>query len=239
MKPAKRTHPLNNPINPMLRNAVLIGGVLLVLLAAFVVIQSNPSTTKQPMPYYSTTPQPASRLSYNPTPSSQTFTSPDLGISFDYANNYTPKETGDMVYFSTGSTPEDSIYVKVMTKDPNDSITEAIKKIVIPDASSNECQVETISDKQAIYASAPAGYEYAVISIQNTANMSRDEIIQAFQNCYNAKYKGNQVYFLMDKNHPNKLLFVNIGQSNILSGKSDSSSKPLSWDATIRILDNQ
>src|SRR2546429_6743265 len=134
MEKQRRVKKLYKPAHPMAGKVVLGIGILLALGALIFVFQQSqtPTVTNHNTPSTSETVlSPTSSTLLTPTPSAKTFTSNDLGISFDYANDpqYTATEIGNKVFIHDVKLPPTSgLSLEVFSKAPGDAIDTAINK---------------------------------------------------------------------------------------------------------------
>jgi len=203
--------------------------LLIILLSAYIITarmntkkspqKTTITTTSTPTPTIgppTATPTPSvSTTSANPT--SNRFHSQTLGIYFDYAKvlpdsqnqTVSVEADGSRVYvFTSGTTPTNGQYVDVMSKLTTDSTLQAVSKVTMSDPNYAGC---TFSYKaQAPY---PETYEEILPTCPNKPNT-------------------NLTFFLGDSTHPDKLLFVSLGQLTI---PASSDPQPF-WQDTLRFL---
>jgi hypothetical protein len=159
----------------------------------------------------------------------RTFTSSQLGITFQYASRADSKpgspeiktqQKDSKVYVYTSSMkPESGQYVEVFPKDPIDSLSIAIEKRFLAGIAATDCFVETVADKNA-----SAGYLKAIISYPAASDGFK---------CPQSYRKSNGIsYFLADAGHPNLFMFFSIGQYAIPS----STGNTIPWQDTISFL---
>lgn len=181
----------------------------------------------------------------------KTFTSPDLGIRFTYAastdvNDGIPLnalEEGNKVYvYETDQKPENGMYIEIFSKDPQDSIIEAIKKRILRGYSTTNCVIQItdpLINPTTIKKYEPKSYQYAIITVPNWNQLDFTTLDTLAAHCpspYTYIRNGN-VYFLADSNHPTKLLFFYLGQSGISAG--NPAVPQMGWQDTIQLLDHQ
>ncbi|MHB8595452.1 MAG: hypothetical protein ACYDER_01425 [Ktedonobacteraceae bacterium] len=112
------------------------------------------------------------------------------------------KIVGKRVYVGEESDPEGSgEFAEVFQKNPSDSIEAAISKAVMKGYSSADCPINPIQ-----VTGFPNSYEFAEIDYTGyyPSNCPGDYV--AFD---------NETYFLVDKNHPDKLIYLFLGQFGI------------------------
>ena len=194
----------------------------------------------------------------NPTfpspPPHTTYTSDNLGISFSYltgtnaVQKFFTKEIGDTVYLYwipatnqpfSGSDAEflqkiapGAYSVEVFSKDPNLSLADAIKQRFLTGYSEADCFINTNYRKG--YPRDDMSFVTAAITanIPKYSNLSFSQISDYIEKCPGGYTEGGRgiLYFMMDPKHPNKMLFVKIGQSNIPSGVGGL------WDGTLKVF---
>lgn len=177
----------------------------------------------------------------------KTFTSPDLGISFQYQTGAvdTPvnvKQIGNKIYLYVNYTSQDNPtkgkYVEVLTKDSNESLTDAIKKQFLQNYSLEDCPIVTANlDKRTIDKS----NEYLQITIPGALNSSTSmkEIQTEAKRCpspYTYDAHTGIVYFMADPKHPDKFAFFKLGQDNFRGEPIRPNGTAKSWDMTLKFL---
>lgn len=160
----------------------------------------------------------------------ETHTSKKLGISFkyfQYEKALSPikvKETEDKVHLYINylpNEPDDPIggnYLEVFTKDPNISLEKAVSEKFLIGYSKDDCEVVPKRLSQDYIRYTPE-FEYVYI---NVPGINPDDTLAVKQEKTNRcpvgyTYFNSISYFVMDKKHPDKYAFVNIGQSSFLS----------------------
>lgn len=245
MKKQSLVKKLHKPVHPVISNIVLIGAnFLAVVLLLLVYVLYNSSSTVQLKITYST-PTVTSAISstatpiLSPTPTSQTFTSPDLGISFDYANDptYTVTEIANKVYIHDVKLPPISgLFLEVFSKAQHDAIDTAIKKRFLQQIADSNCQVKVLGSLKQLTSNRwylPSSYSVAqIISDYQGNNLSTPQNNKCSSPYVYATEQQGLIFFLADSNHPNKLVFVHNGQSGIGSGNQNES-----WYQTIKFMD--
>lgn len=201
--------------------------------------QKVPLTPPPPLslnitPTITSTVSPTTALTSTPTPTvnpnSNVFISQDLGITFNYTTKSTgindskigAKQIGNKVYvYSTSGKPEEGQYLEMFAKDKNESLLDAIKKKILTGYPLNDCPVETITGTFTDQ-SHPANFVLADINIPSENAGKCPSPYAAI---------GGIAYFLTDPNHPDKFIFLSIGQYGIDSGIGDKL-----WQNTIKFL---
>lgn len=193
---------------------------------------ATPAATPIPSPAPSPTSVPAG-------PNSNLFTSPGLGISFNYTSKKQDngsmilvKQIGNKVFVSFSTVqPETGQYLEMFSKDKNDSLIDAVKKKILAGYSLNDCLVKTIT-KTFTGQNHPANFELAQISVPAAPNDDLMNLSEKAKKCPTAYTAvGGLSYFLSDPAHPDKFIFLSIGQYGIDSGISDKL-----WQTTIKFL---
>ncbi|MFH1246419.1 MAG: hypothetical protein V1489_01420 [Candidatus Liptonbacteria bacterium] len=154
-----------------------------------------------------------------------TYHSP-LGISFRYASKYPNggktdevlvKEMGNVIYVydsSISTTPKDGQSITVYKKDQNESLEESINRQIIRNTPG--CRVVTESD--------PKGYPPTYVRA-DISPLSTEGIIDAdglLRRCSLTTGAGGISFFLYDANHPDKFVFLLIGQDVLPANDSAS-----------------
>jgi len=195
-------------------------------------------------------PSPSTTAS-TPLPHS-TYTSDNLGISFTYATmisgvqHFFTKEIGDKVYlyynFNKGSFNQPfpgsdadfltsiapgAFFVEVFNKDPQQSLAGAIKQHFLTGYSESNCFVNAARYG---HPRQDESFQTAIIDFPHHSNQTRNQLEATAAKCPGYVNSFNGVsYFMMDPKHPNKLLFIRLGQGNIPSGVGPT------WDGTIKV----
>src|SRR6266699_2991327 len=198
------------------------------------------------------TPPPTSTLSPKPVPH-VTYTSNNLGVRFTYpiqvggVLKFFTREIGNRIYLYDNYSKESfnqpfpgtdaeflksiapgAFSVEVITKDPQQSLADAIKQQFLTGYSATDCYVNTTRDGH------PRGDESiqtAIIDFPHHSNQTREQLVASASKCSKYVRSFDSVnYFMMDPKHPSKLLFVKIGQYNIPSGEGG-----LTWDRSITV----
>lgn len=189
-----------------------------------------------------------------PTPAPHTtYTSDNLGIRFTYltqvsgVQHFFTKEIGNTIYlyynfsrdsfnhpflgtdsdFLTSIAPG-AFSVEVFDKDPQQPLKDAIKQQFLIGYAENDCFVKV---SRYGHPRNDESYQTFIIDFPHQRGQSRKQLDDSVAKCPKYVTAHGISYFLMDPQHPNKLLFIKIGQSNIPSGL-----KGLSWDETIMVL---
>lgn len=171
----------------------------------------------------------------------QSYTSQKLGISFNYftgvdksGDNQTGVkvlEEGDKIYvYLPYDKPEQGQSVEVFAKDPKDTLSEAITKKFLGGISPKDCFVEAVHGAISVL---PASSSLVAAIINYPPPSSPDAPFWQNSDKCPAGYSATNgiSYFLMDKNHPDRFMYLNIGQYAILGdGNGDT------WQQTIRVL---
>ncbi len=187
-----------------------------------------------------------------PTPApNSTYTSDKLGISFTYLTtvsgrvNFFTREISDTVYlyynpatnqsFSgtdaefLNTVPGHGYSVEVFNKDPKHSLTEAIKQQFLTGYNSSDCIVHATRYG---HPRDNDSYQTVVIDYPHHSTDTRNQVESKIAKCPKNVTGFGVSYFMMDPKHPNKLLFVTLGQDNIPSGIWGKGT----WDETLKVL---
>ncbi|HYT37022.1 MAG TPA: hypothetical protein VEL49_07540 [Ktedonobacteraceae bacterium] len=239
---------LHKPVHPIVTVSVVIGVILLIGASPFITrafSRFNFSFTPPPkITYVQVTPHPITTAAPNvPTVifNQHTFTSTDLGISFDYVDTTSQpihvQEAGDKVYLNARSDkPPLGKYVEVFSKNPSDSLVDAVKKQFLQGHSLQDCPIVPANlDKRTLNPT----YQYIQIGLPGPYSGDIKFLSQQAKLCppiytYN---RNTLVYFTMDTNHPGEFVFFSLGQDNI-GGKPPVDDFPITWDHTIRFIGN-
>lgn len=194
-------------------------------------ITLTPTATIIPSPTITPTP--------TATPNSNLFTSQTLGVSFYYTKANTGvnnssiavKEIGNKIYvYSTSGKPEDGQYLEVFSKDKNQSLIDVIKQKILTGYSLTDCIVGTAKNP-VTGQTYPASYEIAEINVPGPFTDLEAQAAKASK-CPEKYVTTNGIsYFLEDSNHPDKFIYLSIGQYPIDSGIGDKL-----WQTTIKFL---
>ena len=148
------------------------------------------------------------------------------------------KEIGNKVYIYGGDNPQSGKYVQVFSKDPQESMADAITRQVLHGYSLQDCLVKPANlEKRYLTHS---NYQYMQVTTPYTPNQSYDTTSAEAQKCPEFTYtRINGVsYFMMDTNHPDKLLFVKLGMDNIgsVQNKPNNLEDFTTWDQSLKVL---
>ncbi len=161
-------------------------------------------------------------------PNVRMYISSKLGITFNYYE--TPgmpevrvSEKGDKISVNNQS-------VEVFSKDPSYSLTEAIAKQFLAGYPSNDCFVSPLQ-YQPGFPPMPDNFVIAIINYPPPPD-SNEPFWYNSSKCPADYSATNGIrYFAMDKNHPDRFMFFNIGQYFI---DGDGSGTP--WQETVQVL---
>lgn len=200
----------------------------------------SPSATPTISPKTTPTVMPTVTLTPTVNPNSNIFTSQELGVTFNYTNKNTgvnnskiaAKQIGNKIYvYSTSGPAEEGQYLEMFTKDKNASLIEAIKQKILVGYSLTDCLVK-VAQNPVTGQSYPAGYEIANITVPTGPNDGLEEMFEKTKKCPEKYVTTNGIsYFLTDANHPDKFIYLSIGQYGIDSGIGDKL-----WQTTIKFL---
>jgi putative hemolysin len=163
-----------------------------------------------------------------------TYTSAALGISFSYLpgqNGQTVKvlEQGDKIYvYPAGMEPTAGQWVQVFQKPASESLTAAITRVIMPGSPAQNCQVVPVTHPTGAGRQA-SNFEYAAIVVPPVPGEDMEAMLPRWRTCPQPyTMVGGIGYFQSDALHPNKFLFLSIGQYSILAGDDQP------WQETIR-----
>jgi hypothetical protein len=206
------------------RPIVFVCVFVCLAISGVILLNSRKNTTQPPTatltipPYRISTGDGSYAITIN-IPNQMKFVSPKLGISFLYSQiegvpKILTKEEGDKIYiYAAYNYPgfdyhTSSQYIEVFQKNPNDTLETAIKKIILAGYSERDCFVENYSNQ---YRTLPPNFTAVTISYpgwngSDAINPNAAKCPMPYTNT------SGIVYFLMDKNHPDKFVFLEIGQ---------------------------
>ncbi len=159
------------------------------------------------------------------------YTSKALGITFSYLpslddQTFAVKESGNRIYvYMAKNEATTGQYVEVFDKRTNESFEQSIRRQILANYPSTSCKVELTRSN--IY----PGAWVAEIGYPPATNASDPFWVNA--PLCNDKYdKTNGVrYFLYDETHPDRFVFLSVGQYGI-----PGTSRNNSWTDTLRII---
>ena len=170
-------------------------------------------------------------------PNIKTFTSSDLGFSFNYLADQsgsgkpeiTAKQIGDKVFVGSLTNPQDGQWVQVWKKDPKLSLNDAVTQQFLKGYSLKNCWVEALPQQGPAY---PANYVKAKITYPHVNN-GNDPWWVNYTKCPKdyAEINGSR-FFIMDTNHPDRFAYFNIGQDVILGDNNNHD-----WASTLAFTD--
>jgi hypothetical protein len=247
-KKAKPNNLLQKPVPNLISLFAILGLILIFIVLAINKYSAFYSAFKIPtqsisyVPVVTDTPDLTLSLTPMPTwvPIVKTFTSNDLGISFDYVEPYNQPihitEVGNKVYLNVRQDePPLGKYVEVFLKNSTDSLSEAVRKQFLQGYSIQNCPVVPANLEKSYFENST--YQYIQITIP-LAN-SYQEGMQLEQKCpptYTYNRRSGIVYFMMDTSHSGKFVFFNLGQDNFLGKPTPSNDTTTTWDRTIKVL---
>lgn len=166
----------------------------------------------------------------SPPPGALSFSSPSLGIGFFYPQkvqniqSIDVKESGNKAYvFMTNMEPEEGQSVEVFSKNPDDSLSDAISKHFLAGKEEEKCFVTTTKKEGTITT--------AIIDFPEDQAEGLEGMSEMTAYCSEDYAKTNGIrYFWYDSEYPSLYLFFNIGQYGIPVSESQS------WQDTVMIL---
>lgn len=164
--------------------------------------------------------------------SSKIYTSPNLGINFTYATqdlgqNILTQEIGDKVYiYSEGTELVTGQSVQVFSKEPNETLAQAVAKKFLSGYSKTDCYVQSGTD---IHATQPDSGVAAVIAFPVDQNATDDGLSNAKKCPTGYALTNGLSYFWTEAEDSDKFVFFSIGQYNI-----PSSMEGTSWHTTLQ-----
>lgn len=169
-------------------------------------------------------------------PNQMKFVSPKLWISFLYGETtgvpkILTKEEGDKVYiYADYHYPgfdyhKDAPYVQVFQKDPQDDLATSIKKTILKGYSQSNCFIQTPARN------VPGNSLYQTASINfPRSNSPTQTMINAAKCPFPYTQISGEFYFAVDKNHPERFVFFDIGTSNFAATSLGT------WNETLHFL---
>lgn len=242
---AKQTHPLQRRFSSKVNAGILAGMFLFAVAVLLVALQMQDSlfTSHQSTPpiTFKVSPMPTSPPVATPTPNIQTYTSQNLGISFQYNAGSAPgdrnylapvyvKEIGDKVYlyqvFQNGKNNFDTnnLSVQVLSKDPSQTLEEAVRQQFLQGYSAQTCLFKDNSGNTPGMPASDIRLSVQPVDMnQNMGGVPKTD-------CPASLIGDNQnSYFLMDTAHPGKFLFFHISGGNLPGNHG-------TWDMSVKIL---
>ncbi len=208
---------------------LIVAVVLLLALTAgviWVTQQTKIVNIESPDNYQTASPSPAAS-------EIKTYTSEKLGVRFLYLSdqgNPIVEETNKI--YVGGKTGQS---VEVFVKDPQDSLTVAIQKKFLPGTLKDTCPVSS-NMVSFVEDTTPVNFETASINFKFTPTGLDDPRI-ASSPCPEQYRATNGVrYFLIDKNHPDRFFFFDIGQYAIFAEPFSGSGEPDKWQETFTVI---
>lgn len=234
----------------MLYNRVMRekGAVLIIILFALALILSTAGFV-----FYQTRIKPENKNvneqnfaspSITPTPVAvipkqkyeNTFTSESLGIEFNYATYADPEKTQKIavteqedrvvVHFAASPSSQGQ-FVQVFSKDPSDTLEDAIKKRFLSGIDSEDCFVNVSAD--------PNNKDMIRASISYPWPDQNEPKFMFGEECPDEYKETNGIrYFLMDQNHASQFAFLSIGQYAIPADFSNN--LMVGWQDTLKFI---
>lgn len=145
----------------------------------------------------------------NSAPNVSSYTSTTGSIKFSYnSSQFGISENGDKIIISPLSNPQITQWVEVLPKSAGDTIQQAITKDVLAGYNPTDCPiVSALTD----------GYQYAsnfqsASIVYNTNNVDQYGNVINLDKCpvQYTNQSESRLYFLVDANHPDKLLFFHL-----------------------------
>jgi hypothetical protein len=153
-------------------------------------------------------------------------------VSFTYLKSQdgqtvSTKEVDDKVYvYADNTNPTNGQYLQVMPKDKNQTLEQAIKFLILNGYSTSDCVIQPATQY------IPAGFQALEIVVPFDPNATQDEIVAKSEKCPTTfTAMGGMAYFVEDPNHPDKMIFLSIGQYLINSEGNDQG-----WQNTLQVF---
>lgn len=225
--------------------AIVIGFLALLIIGAgayfFFILRRLPTISRQisipeqsdPAEWYDITPTPATQSFQESTEvtNQKKYVSPRLGVSFLYLEktnevSFAVKEQDNKIYiYQVGTAAENGQYLEMFSKPENRALEDEIKSRFLVNTPSY-CQVKPYP------ANMPTPYESVAIIIPPSEASDMGEIMEKAKQCPSPYTTTNGIsYFLSHSAHPDKYIFLSIGQYGIPSDTSNAT-----WQSTIQFL---
>jgi hypothetical protein len=177
----------------------------------------------------------------------KSFTSKDLGISFDYASGIANqqvkvKQIGNKVYLYVDYTktddPTQGKFVEVFSKSPNQSLIKAIEEQILTNYSLESCPIRLANVNTSLKNPARQFVQITTtaVTVHNIQKQKTAEKLCPPIYTYNGRT--GMAYFMMDTKYPNKFVFFNLGQDNFWGTPPNDKGIGLTWDQTVRFIEN-
>jgi putative hemolysin len=160
-----------------------------------------------------------------------TYTSPALGISFDYLPQQNGQairvtELGDKIFVHPdGMAPEAGQWVQVFSKPAGESLEDAIRRAILPGHPEADCRVVP---KEPPAGAGPDG-SYAGIAVRRAPGEAEETVLARWRTCPQPyTVVGGIGYFQAGAARPDRFLFFSIGQYGIMAAEGTS------WQETVR-----
>jgi putative hemolysin len=200
--------------------------------------QAAAGTTPEPSPAQVPSPTavapPATAPATAPAAGAVTYTSAALGLSFSYLpiqNGQAVKvlEQGDKIYvYPANMEPAAGQWVQVLRKPAGESLVDAITRVFMPGHPAENCQVVPLAHPTG-GAGQASDFEYAGIVVPPVPGESLEAMLPRWRTCPQPyTVVGGIGYFESDPRHPDRFLFLSIGQYGIMAGDDQP------WQNTIR-----
>ncbi len=162
-------------------------------------------------------------------PNEKTYTSAKLGITFSYYKNSNGQsvkvsESGDKISVNDQS-------VEVFSKDPADTLKEAIQKRFLAGYSPGDCFVAPLQVAPGANPPMPSNFVTAIIDYPPPTSPDKPFWYNSDKCPTNYSATNGISYFAMDENHPDRFMFFSIGQYFI-----DGNASGTPWQETIKVL---
>jgi len=166
----------------------------------------------------------------SPPPGALSYLSQNLGVGFFYPQkvqniqSVDVKESGSKIYvFMTNTEPEEGQWVEVFSKNPDNTLSEAIRQHFLAGKDESKCYV-TVTKTQGTITT-------AIIDFPNNQSNGLDGMFEKTNYCSEDYAKTNGIrYFWYDSAHPETYLFFSIGQYGIPVSSTEN------WQDTVKII---
>lgn len=202
--------------------------VVLTTTAAPPAVPTAAATATVPPPNLTAAPTPPAAVAV------ATYTSSALGLSFRYLLEQFDMrigvlEQGDRIYVHMANTPPTAgQWVQVFSKRADESLPDAITRLIMPGYPAEDCQVRPLDVPPVGHAA--EGITYAGIAVRSVPGEEPAAHLARWEACPQPyTVVGGIGYFQGDTRHPERLLFFSIGQYGIAADDG------LLWQETVRL----
>lgn len=212
-------------------------GIIIAVLIATIFVGSNYLKHRPTLELSTPAPQQESVSQDTGVANQKKYSSYKLGLSFLYLSSQADKtlyvhETGNKICLSTLTNDTDCAQgqsVEIFNKNAADNLQTAITKQFLQNYAPTDCFVTNVKNPVA-NETTPDSFTFAEISFPKPTDPSAPWWTNA-DKCPRYATTNGIAYFLMDTKHPEKFIFLSIGQYPILAGPGNQL-----WQSTINFL---